>query len=144
VNNKEAKISSGIDIPVKVVSTTTVGTTADVKTITASLMLSTVPTITQDKRIAMNIKVEKAEPDFSQVVDGIPTVTRRNAYAEVVVNNGETVVLGGIYIKSEGQSEAGVPFLSKIPVLGWLFKKKSNFEKQGELLIFITPTIVED
>jgi type IV pilus assembly protein PilQ len=144
VNNKEAKISSGIDIPVKVVSTTTVGTTADVKTITASLLLSTVPTITQDNRIALNIKVEKAEPDFSQVVDGIPTVTRRNAYAEVVVNNGETVVLGGIYTKSEGQSEAGVPFLSKIPVLGWLFKKKSNFEKQAELLIFITPTIVED
>ncbi len=144
VNNKEAKISSGLDIPVKVVSTTTVGTTADVKTISASLMLSTTPTITSDNRIAMVVKVEKSEADFTRVVDGIPTITKRNANAELVVNNGETVVLGGIYTKSEGQSEAGVPLLSKIPVIGWLFKKKSVFDSQAELLIFITPTIIRE
>jgi type IV pilus assembly protein PilQ len=144
VNNKEAKISSGLDIPVKVVSSTTVGTTADVKTISANLMLSTIPTITSDNRIAMVVKVEKSEADFTRVVDGIPTITKRNASAELVVNNGETVVLGGIYTKSEGQSEAGVPLLSKIPVIGWLFKKKSVFDTQTELLIFITPTIIRE
>lgn len=144
VNNKEAKISSGLDIPVKVVSSTAVGSTADVKTISASLMLSTIPTITSDNRIAMVVKVEKSEADFTRVVDGIPTITKRNANAELVVNNGETVVLGGIYTKSEGQSEAGVPLLSNIPIIGWLFKKKSSYDTQAELLIFITPTIIRD
>ncbi len=144
MNNREAKISSGTDIPVKVVSSTAVGSTADVKTISASLSLSTIPTITSDNRIAMVIKVEKAEPDFSQQVDGIPTITRRTASAEVVVNNGETVVLGGIYVKKEAESEAGIPLLSQIPLLGWLFKKKSVSDSQGELLIFITPSIAKE
>jgi type IV pilus assembly protein PilQ len=147
MNNREAKISSGTDIPIKIVSATSTGaggtTTAGVQTISASLSLSTIPTITSDNRIAMVIKVEKAEPDFSLQVDGIPTITRRSASAEVVVNNGETVVLGGIYIKKEAESEAGVPLLSQIPLIGWLFKKKSVSDSQSELLIFITPTIVQ-
>jgi type IV pilus assembly protein PilQ len=143
MNNREAKISSGTDIPVKVVSSTAVGSTADVKTISASLSLSTIPTITSDNRIAMVIKVEKAEPDFSRQVDGIPTITRRTASAEVVVNNGETVVLGGIYVKKESEYESGIPLLSQIPLLGWLFKKKGVSNEQAELLIFITPTIVQ-
>ncbi len=142
MNNREAKISSGTDIPVKVVSSTAVGSTADVKTISASLLLSTIPTITSDNRIAMVIKVEKAEPDFSQVVDGIPTINRRQASAELVVNDGETAVLGGIYVKKEAEFEAGVPLLSQIPLLGWLFKKRGVSNSQAELLIFITPTIV--
>jgi len=144
MNNKEAKISSGIDIPVRVLTTTTAGTTAQVQIISTSLMLSTTPTIAQDGRITLAIKVEKSEPDFSRQVDNIPTITKRNANSELVVNDGETVVLGGILTKSEGESESAVPFLSKIPVLGWLFKKKSKFENQDELMIFITPTIVKE
>jgi len=144
LNNKEARISSGIDIPVRVLTSTTAGTTAEVKTISASLSLSTVPGITPDNRVSMVIKVEKSEPDFSQQVDGIPTITKRNANTELVVNDGETVVLGGILTKNEGESEAGVPFLSKIPLIGWLFKKNSRYDNQMELMIFITPTIVKE
>jgi type IV pilus assembly protein PilQ len=144
VNNKEAKISSGIDIPVRVLTTTTAGTTAQVQTISTSLMLSTTPTIAQDGRISLAIKVEKSEPDFSRQVDNIPTITKRSANSELVVNDGETVVLGGILTKNEGESESAVPFLSKIPILGWLFKKKSKFENQDELMIFITPTIIKE
>jgi type IV pilus assembly protein PilQ len=144
MNNKEAKISSGVDIPVRVTTATTTAVMADVKTISATLSLSTTPTITQDNRVTLALKVEKAEPDFSQEVDGIPTITRRSANAELVVDNGETVVLGGILTRNEFQAEAGVPFLSKIPILGWLFKKTAKQERQGELLIFITPTIVND
>ena len=88
--------------------------------------------------------MEKSEPDFSRQVDNIPTITKRNANSELVVNDGETVVLGGILTKSEGESESGVPLLSKIPIIGWLFKKKSKFENQAELMIFITPTIVKE
>jgi type IV pilus assembly protein PilQ len=97
-----------------------------------------------DNRIAMVLKVDKSEPDFSRTVDGIPTVTRRSADTHLVVNNGETVVLGGIITKSESQSESGVPFLSDIPVIGWLFKKKSKQENETELMIFITPTVIKD
>jgi type IV pilus assembly protein PilQ len=147
LNNKEAMISSGTDIPVRTVSATAnTGSgstnTASVQIISASLLLSAIPSITNDDRIVMTIKVEKSEPDYTHVVDGIPTITRKNANTELVVNNGETVVLGGILTKNEGVSEAGVPFLQDIPLLGWLFKKKSKFENQAELMIFITPTIV--
>jgi type IV pilus assembly protein PilQ len=149
VNNKEAKISSGTDIPVRIVSATATGsaggtTTAGVQTISATLALSAIPTIMNDNRIAMVLKVDKSEPDFSRTVDGIPTVTRRSADTHLVVNDGETVVLGGIITKSESQSESGVPFLSNIPVIGWLFKKKSNQDIETELMIFITPTIQKD
>jgi type IV pilus assembly protein PilQ len=149
MNNKEAKISSGTDIPVRTVSSTAQTTggsinTASVQMISASLALSAVPTITNDNRIAMTIKVEKSEPDFTHQVDGIPTITKRDATSEVVMSNGETIVLGGILTTSEGEVESGVPLLSKIPIIGWLFKKKSTFENQSELMIFITPTIVSE
>lgn len=144
MNNKEARISSGTDIPVKVVSSTAVTSTNTmaVQTISASLSLSAIPTITNDNRIVMVIKVEKAEPDFSRVVDGLPTIIRRAADANLVVNNGETVVLGGILIKNESHGESGIPLLSKIPVLGWFFKRTTKTETQDELMVFITPTIV--
>lgn len=144
VNNREAKISSGVDIPVRVLTTTTQGSSAEVKTISANLLLSTVPVITNDNRIGLSVKLEKSEPDFSRQVDNIPTITKRSAAADLVVENGETVVLGGIMTKSEGESVSGVPLLSDIPLIGWLFKKKSKFETQAELLIFITPTIVNE
>jgi type IV pilus assembly protein PilQ len=149
LNTKEAKISSGTDIPIQTILSTATGagnttTSGGVQTISANLSLSATPTITNDSRIVMVIKVEKAEPDFSRTVSGIPTITRRAADAQLVVNNGETVVLGGILIKSEGESESGIPLLSKIPLIGWLFRKKSKFENQSELMIFITPTIVND
>lgn len=149
INNKEAKISSGTDIPIRIVSATaTTGpgstNTAGVQIISASLALSAIPTITNDNKISMAIKVEKSEPDFSHEVDGIPTITKRDANAEVIVNDGETIVLGGIITKNEAESESAVPFLSKIPILGWLFKNKSTTKTEDELMIFITPTIVKE
>jgi len=149
INGKEAKISSGTDIPVRIVSATaqTGGgstNTVGVQTISASLALSAIPNITNDNKISLAIKVEKSEPDFSNEVDGIPTITKRDAVAEVVVNNGETIVLGGIITKNEAVSESAVPFLSNIPILGWLFKNKSTSKTEDELMIFLTPTIVKD
>ncbi len=149
MNNKEAKISSGTDIPIRTVSAwagTTGGSTntTGVQMISASLSLSAIPTITNDNKIAMTIKVEKSEPDFSQQVDGIPSIVKREATSEVVMNNGETIVLGGIMVKKEGETESAVPYLSKIPIIGWLFKKQNKVESQGELMIFITPTIMSE
>jgi type IV pilus assembly protein PilQ len=149
INGKEAKISSGTDIPIRIVSATaqTGGgstNTAGVQTISATLSLSAIPYITNDNKISMVIKVEKSEPDFSNEVDGIPTITKREATAEVVVNNGETIVLGGIITKNDAVSESAVPLLSNIPILGWLFKNKSITKTENELMIFITPTMVQD
>jgi len=148
-NNKEAKISSGTDIPVRIVSATAIPAagstnTAGVQIISASLALSAIPTITTDNKIAMAIKVEKSEPDFSNEVDGIPTISKRDATAEVVLKDGETVVLGGIITKNEAEAEAAVPFFSKIPIIGWLFKRQSKSNSENELMIFITPTIVKE
>ncbi len=112
--------------------------------ISVSLSLSAIPTITNDNRIAMAIKVEKSEPDFSNEVNGIPTITKRDANTEVVVSDGETIVIGGIITRNEGESESGVLLLSKIPIIGWLFKNKNTFKNEQELMIFITPTIVKD
>jgi type IV pilus assembly protein PilQ len=146
MNNKEAKISSGTDIPIQIVSATAVTSvnTLGVQIISATISLSAIPTITNDNRILMVIKLEKADPDFSQEVNGIPTITRRSAEAQLVVNDGETVVLGGILAKNESRSEASVPYLSKIPILGWFFKETSITKTQDELMVFITPTIVYD
>jgi type IV pilus assembly protein PilQ len=143
-NSKEAKISSGIEIPVRVLTTTTQGTAAEIKTINANLTLSTTPTVAGDNRISLAIKVEKSEPDFSRQVDNIPTIITRNANTDLVVNDGETVVLGGIVVKNESESETGIPLLSRIPLIGWLFKKKIVSTSDDELMIFITPTIVKE
>ena len=146
MNNKEAKISSGTDIPIQIVSATAVTSvnTLGVQIISATTSISAIPTITNDNRILMVVKLEKADPDFSQEVNGIPTITRRSAEAQLVVDNGETVVLGGILAKNESRSESAVPYLSKIPIIGWFFKETSTTQTQDELMVFITPTIVND
>ena len=72
------------------------------------------------------------------------SIVKRNAETQLIVSDSETVVLGGILTKNESETEVGVPFLSKIPILGWLFKKKGKIENQAELMIFITPTIVKE
>jgi type IV pilus assembly protein PilQ len=149
LNNSEAKISSGTDIPVRTVVANAIPAggstnTAGVQIISASLGLSVIPAVTNDNRIAMMIKVEKSEPDYSNEVDGIPSIVKRNAETQVVVSDSETVVLGGIITKNDSETEVGVPYLSKIPILGWLFKKKFKTETQAELMIFITPTIVKE
>jgi len=143
-NNHEAKISSGIEIPLQVLTTTTQGTSLQVQTINANLSLSATPTIGKDNRITLAIKLEKSEPDFSQQVNNIPTINTENADTELVVNDGETVVLGGIITKNESKSESAVPFLSKIPLIGWLFKRDTTSNTEDELMIFITPKIMRD
>jgi type IV pilus assembly protein PilQ len=74
----------------------------------------------------------------------VPSIDTRELSTSVLVNNGETVVLGGIFQDERSRAEDRVPYLSSIPVLGNLFKRRSNENKKRELLIFVTPTIVED
>jgi type IV pilus assembly protein PilQ len=144
LDNKEAKISSGRDIPIRVLSTVSGVTTTEIKIINASLSLTVTPHITSDDQIVMNVKAEKAEPDWTRQVDNIPTIVKKNAHTDMIIRNGDTIVIGGIFTKEISDAENGVPFLSKIPILGWLFKKQSVLDEQNELLIFITPTIAKE
>ncbi len=89
--------------------------------------------------------VTKNEPDFVNVgARGDPTILRKEARTSMLVNDGETSVLGGIYTRNTGLSYSKVPFFADLPVFGWLFKSRRENDDRAELLIFITPKIVRD
>jgi type IV pilus assembly protein PilQ len=87
--------------------------------------------------------VTKDEPDFSRVVDGTPTINTREIETRVLVDNGETVVLGGVYERTKIFSKEQVPWLGDVPVLGRLFKQEAREDNNSELLIFVTPKILK-
>ncbi|MEK6657614.1 MAG: type IV pilus secretin PilQ [Nitrospirota bacterium] len=140
LDNKEAFIQTGYRIPYESVSTS--GTKTE--WIDAVLQLKVTPHVTPDNHIMMAIKIEKNEPDFSNRAAGnAPTISTKEAKTDVLVNNGDTIVIGGIYKRKLDDSEQGVPLFSKIPILGWLFKKQYVYDKPEELIIFITPKITQ-
>lgn len=139
LDNRTARIAQGIDIPISTVSQN--GT--DTKFIPANLELEVTPHVTNDGSILMKIKTEKNEPDFARTgASGDPTIVKKFAETEVLVADGDTTVIGGIYTRSTSESQAGVPFLSKIPFIGWMFRNSRTEDSRAELLIFITPRIV--
>ena len=139
LDNRTAKISSGISIPV---STTSANGT-NTKFVAANLALEVTPHVTNDGSVLMKIKTTKNEADFSRTGgNGDPSILNKQAETEVLVADGDTTVIGGIYTRSNSETYAGVPFFSDIPIIGWLFKKRSQQDKRSELLIFITPRIV--
>jgi type IV pilus assembly protein PilQ len=91
----------------------------------------------------MLVNITKDAPDTGISVLGQPAISKKEVTTELLVNNGDTVVIGGIIAEDEGTSEGSIPGLGKIPVLGWLFKNQSKRDSRTELLVFITPTIVE-
>lgn len=139
LDNKEAKISSGVSIPISQVSAAGVMTVF----VDAKLELSVTPHVTQDGSIMLKIVTTKNEPDFSRTgAQGDPTILKKEAFTQVLVKDGDTTVIGGIYTRRQAEEYSKVPLLSNIPVLGWLFKKKKSSDERTELLIFITPRIV--
>ncbi len=142
-NNKKAKILSGEKIPYPSQQGGAAGGAITVAFVDANLELDVTPQITNDGTIIMDIKVEKSEADFSRTVQGSPTIIRRAIETQVLVKDGGTAVLGGVYTTNTSSGMTGVPFLSKIPILGMLFRTKSEKESNAELLIFITPRIIK-
>ena len=136
-NNTTATIEQGSQIPV--VNTT--ATEINVEFISASLKLEVTPQITAEGTIIMDIKVENNSPDFNNRVGTTPAINTQRASTRVLVEDGGTTVIGGVFFLNEGESETGVPGLRKIPGLGWLFKNKNITKENKELLIFITPKI---
>jgi type IV pilus assembly protein PilQ len=137
-NNIAAMIEQGIQIPIQTVANNTV----TVSFRPATLRLNVTPQITAANTVIMAITVANESPDFTRSVNGIPPIDSQNANTQVLVNNGETTVIGGIYVSRE-QAQAGrTPGLYRLPLLGWLFQRNSITDESRELLIFITPRII--
>jgi len=138
-NNERAEIEQGVRIPI----TNTTATEIQVEFVSASLLLSVTPQITAEGTIILDVTVENNSPDFVNTAGGIPSIRTQRAQTKVLINDGGTTVIGGIFVVNEGSSEVGVPWFRKIPVFGWLFKQESIQQENRELLIFITPKIVK-
>ncbi|WLT33148.1 type IV pilus secretin family protein [Geothrix sp. PMB-07] len=141
-NNKKATILSGEKIPYPTQQGGASGGAITVAFIDANLQLDVTPQITNEGTIIMDLKVEKAEADFGRTVNGTPTILRKSIETQVLVRDGGTAVLGGVYITNTATGTNGVPFLSKIPLIGFLFRNNTKQDQNAELLIFITPRIL--
>lgn len=139
LDNNTATISQGISIPYSQTSASGVNTTF----VEAKLELKVTPHVTADGSILLDINASNNQADSSMTgSNGQPAISKKEAQTQVLVKDGDTTVIGGIYTRSQGMSQSGVPLFSRIPVLGWLFKNHSEQDTRTELLIFITPRIV--
>jgi type IV pilus secretin PilQ/predicted competence protein len=138
-NNQSAEIKQGVQIPIQTVANNTV--TVQFKD--AVLTLKVTPQITDAGTVILNLEVENNSADFANLVNGIPPINTQSAKTIVLVKDGQTAVVGGIYQSSESTTNNQTPFLNKIPILGYLFKSKTVDTRNNELLLFITPRIVK-
>ena len=139
-DRKEAEIRQGTQIPY-----TTRGSNGEVTTSfkDAILSLKVTPRITPDSKIILDITINKDEPDYTRVnVEGEPGITTRAVKTQAMIEDGGTLVVGGIYQEQMSNNISKVPFLGDIPVLGNLFKSRSRSHTRNELLFFITPRIM--
>jgi type IV pilus assembly protein PilQ len=136
-NNIEAEITQGVQIPIQTVANNTVTVTFR----DAALTLRVTPQITATNTVIMRISVENASPDFSRAINGIPPIDTQRAITQVLVGDGDTTVIGGIYVSKEQAAQDRTPGLYRIPLLGWLFQRNQLTDDSRELLIFITPRI---
>jgi type IV pilus secretin PilQ/predicted competence protein len=138
-NNQSAEIKQGIQIPIQTVANNTVTVTFK----DAVLTLRVTPQITDAGTVILELEVENNSADFANLVNGIPPINTQSAKTMVQVTDGQTAVVGGIYQSQEFTNREQTPFLSKIPILGYLFKNKRVDLTNNELLLFITPRIVK-
>jgi len=137
-NNVEAEITQGVQIPIQTVANNTV--TVSFKD--AALTMKVTPQITSANTVIMKISVENASPDFSRAIKDIPPINTQRAITQVLVSDGQTTVIGGIYVSTEQAQNDRTPGLGRVPLLKWLFKRESVTDQSTELLIFITPRII--
>ncbi len=140
-DQNKAVIKQGVEIPYQ--QATASGATA-VAFKEAVLQLEVTPHITPDDRVIMDLKVNKDNPDFTRSVLGVPPVDTRALETSVLVDNGETVVLGGVFERTKSKNIGRVPFFGDLPYVGWAFKQEQVKDQNSELLIFVTPRILKD
>jgi type IV pilus secretin PilQ/predicted competence protein len=138
-NNQEANIVQGRQIPVQTVANFTVTT----RYVNAALELKATPQITAEGTIIMTIEIQNNAADFANLVNGIPPITTQSAKTTVMIPDGGTTVIGGIYRSEDSITRERVPFLHSLPIIGNLFKNFARTKQNRELLIFITPRIIK-
>jgi len=139
LDNNEAQIEQGTSLPISVVSAAGTNTVY----IDAKLNLTVKPHVTNEGSIVMVVSVTRNEPDFSHTSQfGNPAILKRQAKTEILVRDGDTAVIGGIYSRNTAVSYQKLPWIADVPILGWLFKNRSESDNRSELLVFITPRIV--
>lgn len=140
-DKETAKILKGTEIPYQMASSS--GATS-VEFKEASLSLEVTPQITPDNRIIMEVKVTKDEPDYLNKLNDVPPIKKNEVNAKVLVNDGETIVIGGVFSNTQSKVVDKVPFLGDVPYLGRLFRRDVVSEKKSELLVFLTPRIMNN
>ena len=138
LDNQQARISQGARIPF--LSTSSGGT--QVQFIEAALEMFVTPHITSDDQIFLDVNITNNRPDFSNLVQGQPAIQIKEAQTNVLVSNGDTTVIGGVFSTETSFSQDRVPGFHKIPVLGTLFKNSADTVARNEMMVFITPHIV--
>ncbi|WP_372591823.1 type IV pilus secretin PilQ [Guyparkeria sp.] len=142
-NGHKATISQGVEIPYQSVSSTGGAAIANTEFKEALLKTEVTPQITPNDNVIMDILVMKEEPDYTRAVNGEPPINTREVQTKVQVQNGQTVVLGGIYEFENVSQIEKVPFFGDLPGIGNLFKNRMSDDSRFELLIFVTPKIVD-
>jgi type IV pilus assembly protein PilQ len=138
-NNVAAEMTQGVQIPIQTVANNTVTVTFK----DAALTLKVTPQITAANTVIMLINLENASPDFSRAVNNIPPINTQRAVTQVLVSDGQTTVIGGIYVSQEQAQTDRTPGLGQIPLLKWLFRRDTVTDQNTELLVFITPRIIK-
>jgi type IV pilus assembly protein PilQ len=138
LDNQSAMIESGRDVPFQTVEDGEV----NIEYKKAVLNLTVTPHVIDNQTLKLAVKVNKDEVDFSRTVLGNPTIITKKAETNVIQADGQTLVIGGLGKETDSKDRSGTPGLLDVPVLGWLFKKEGKSNEKEELLIFITPTIL--
>jgi type IV pilus assembly protein PilQ len=139
LDNSEAQIEQGVQIPISQVSAQGVNT----RFVNASLSLRVTPHVTNEGAVLLDVQVQKNEADFvNRGARGDPTILTKQARSRMLVNDADTAVIGGIYTRTKAVNFTKVPWLADIPIIGWFFKSKSEADTRSEVLIFLTPKIV--
>src|SRR5688500_13212459 len=138
-NNVQAEIMQGVQIPIQTVANNTVTVTWK----DAALTLRVLPQITAANTVIMKVELENGSPDFARAIENNPPINTQRALTSVRVANGDTTVIGGIFLSTEQATQSRTPGLSKVPLLGLLFRRDEVTDESRELLIFITPRIIQ-
>ena len=139
-NNQAAEIKQGVQIPIQTVANNTVTVSFQ----DAVLTLKVTPQITEAGTVILTVDVQNNSADFANLVNGIPPINTQSARTQVLVRDGATAVIGGIYQSNEQTSQNLTPFLGRVPILGYLFRNRFVTSTNNELLLFITPRIIKD
>lgn len=147
MNNQQAQIQIGDDIPVSQTSINTndsSNTFSSVEYLQTGVILDVIPRINPDGRVYMEIKQQVSDADRSRQVNNNPTISTRSVTTQVGVQSGQTVLLGGLISENRSQSDSKVPWLSRVPLLGKLFSSRDDSNDRTELLVLITPRVIKD